>query len=45
MQNKELHPTAGNAPVWIRASLPAVDELDVSNKWKRILNSQFYWAL
>jgi len=25
--NKTLYPTAGNAPVWIRASLPAVDEL------------------
>jgi hypothetical protein len=27
--NKTLHPTAGNAPVCIRASNPAVDELDV----------------
>lgn len=27
--NKSAHPTAGNAPVSIRASIPAVDELDV----------------
>lgn len=35
--NKTLHPTAGNTPVWIRASFPAVDELDVIPwNWSRI---------
>ena len=33
--NKTLHPTAGNAPVWIRASLPAVDELYVVRRAKQ----------
>jgi hypothetical protein len=40
--NKTLHPTAGNAPLRIRASRPAVDELDVgrflsSRKMKQVI--------
>lgn len=37
--NKALHPTAGNAPVLIRASISAVDELDVRFEVTTVINS------
>lgn len=29
-RQKMLHPTAGNVPLYIQASLPALDELDLA---------------